>query len=210
MSIRTFGKLSEEQERVVQAVLNGLPRESRREVVDLGAGSMYLSQELLGLGARRVIAVDKEILASADPQIRVVRSTFEEFSAQHTSPIDVAFMSWPVNWMVPGLLNILKRSRQIIYLGSNVNASACGWPALWLYLQGRRIEHYCPDRRNSLIVYGADVDRDGSATLLRPMVGEEHAALVRAMVGEESAAMSGTIMTFPEAESATAQLKRIA
>ena len=137
-------------------------------VHDLGAGDLTLSHTLLQCGAFKVVAVDRaEMPEPLEARIERVTTYFDQFR----DPIDVAFLSWPVNWPC-GLEVLAKRSRLVIYLGQNTDGTACGYPDLWWHLRTREVLHQVfEDPGTSLLVYGPGT-RKGKSRL-----PEEHAAL---------------------------------
>lgn len=140
-------------------------------VWDLGAGDLWHSKMLVALGATGVVAVDKEELPpSPDPRIRTTRSYFD---AVETPPegLSVAYLAWPINHAhIPGLGQLLSRSRTVVYIGSNTHGSACGGPSLMAHLASRSVLAHIPDPQNSLIIYGEWVGK-------RALLPEEWAAL---------------------------------
>ena len=151
------------------------PLVAGRIVHDLGAGDLGLARALRGLGASRVVAIDKAYGSPESPLARdalggtagieLVRAYFRDFS----DPVDVAFVSWPVNWPT-GLAGILERSRVVLYLGKNTDGSACGTPEVFARLASREVLAHVPHRRNTLVAYGP-------VRTARPLLGEELAAL---------------------------------
>jgi hypothetical protein len=157
-----FGKLNQAQRRTLEAVIKG------RLVTDLGAGDCRLAYELLKLGALEVVALDKEPIEAREPlRVTFVRSYFVDYHKD----IGVAFMSWPPNWMCPGLVNLLARAPYVVYLGKNTDGDACGFPKMFEYLLTREVISYVPDKPNTLIVYGPKAS-------VRAPTGEEHAGLL--------------------------------
>lgn len=157
-----YGKLSCAQADILRRHLGG------RVVHDLGAGNLGLTRRLLDLGALSVVAVDKERLPRLrDPRIRCVSTTFEKC----LDTPDVAFVSWPSNRPLPGLVPLLHRAQLVIYLGKNTDGSACGHWTLFSSLLHREVLAYLPERENTMIVYG-----DPGKTVREPL-GEEMAAL---------------------------------
>lgn len=157
-----MGRVSEAQQSVVTEYVRG------QIVHDYGAGNLDLSLLLLRLGAEHVVAVDELVRPSSrnyPPRLTVVKSKFADYSK--TS--EVAFVSWPVNWPM-GLHVLLERTPRVIYLGSNTNGNACGYPKMWLQLAGREVLAHVPDAHNTLIVYGPRKVR-------RPLLLEEKGAL---------------------------------
>lgn len=187
-ALQTYGHWASEMEEVVRPLVDG------KVVWDLGAGSLGHSHRLLELGAEHVMAVDKEHMDDAwwkGRPITPVQSLLADLPIPKT--IEVAFVAWPSNRVLPGLLDLLEVSDRVIYLGSNCNGDFCGWPGLWDYLHFREIEAHVPHYRNSLIVYGQHL----KANERRPMVAEE--------VG----ATCGMVVGFGEAEKTAAEAARL-
>lgn len=149
-------------------------------VWDLGAGFLAHSVRMLELGARGVVAVDRHPcpLSDVPSGVAYIQSTFSRLPLQD---IEVALLAWPVNRALLGLPEILRRSRVVIYLGCNVDGTACGWPDLMRYLCTREVLAHVEHRRNTLAVYG-DVLPDA-----------------RPLLGEELAGISDEVLTFDEA-----------
>ncbi len=147
-----YGHLSLRQCELVRKHVAG------RHVHDLGAGGLALSGLLLELGASSVVAVDKVPFRrdAVDGRIRLVESYFKGC----TEEVEVAFISWPPN--TPSALHgLIARTPLILYIGKNTDGSACGDPALWHELGTREVLDWLPQRRNELIIYGAErVTRD--------------------------------------------------
>jgi hypothetical protein len=128
-------------------------------VHDLGAGDCSLAQELVALGATKVVAVDRRLMSGEfphGPQIELVGRDFATYATQMPQ-IDVAFMSWPDKRREPSLYFLIADAKTIVYLGKNTDGSMCGDPELFRELGKRKILHYLPERKNTLIIYGARV-----------------------------------------------------
>jgi hypothetical protein len=138
-----------------------------KTVHDLGAGRLHLAKELLGLGAERVIAVDRLPRDSDDPRIEQHTSLFEEYKAT----IETAFGSWP-HPKVSALTPLVQRTPLAIILAKVADSTVCGTACLWAMLSKREVLAYVPMKRNSLIVYGA-------ALIERPPLPEEVARVLR-------------------------------
>jgi hypothetical protein len=159
------GTLTREQSVILAAVVRD------RVVHDLGAGSGELSDILVELGATKVIAIDKDWRGSKNlKNVEVHPCYFHDFAGPDP---DVAFLSWPVNWHVNGLVELLEKARLVIYLGTHTGGSACGWSGLFDHLLSRTIVIHAPHWKNTLTVYGPRCDRRG------PRTGEEHAMVTR-------------------------------
>jgi hypothetical protein len=139
-----YGALNQAQAQVVERFVRG------QVVYDFGAANLYVSCELLRLGASKVIAIDKEpVRFRGIPKGIEFRQVL--FRDVLDDPIDIAFVSWPPNYDT-GLIPILRRARIILYLGKNTDGTACGTPDMFQYLLKRKAE-YIPDRHNTLICY---------------------------------------------------------
>lgn len=172
-----FGTLNSEQQRIVSAQVRG------KTVHDFGASDLRLSRVLVGLGADRVIAIEKEkelIPKVTLTSIQVFHGHFRSF----TDPVDTAFVSWPVNWN-SGLEEIVERSPVVIYLGTNMDGTSCGYSSMWRQLAKREILESSPDRKNTLIVYGP-------LRVVRDLHPEEKAALSNEMVSFHTAYKGST------------------
>lgn len=142
----SFGTLTKEQAKYVQHFVAG------RVVTDLGAGDCELARLLKKLGASKVIAVDKNgPIMKESKGVSCVRSYFSDYR----EPIDVAFLSWPINWHVEGLIPALARASTVIYLGKTTDGMMCGWLTMWRHLSARTVLAEYPNPNNTLIVYGA-------------------------------------------------------
>ncbi len=184
-----YGKLNKKQAEALSAAVQGL------DVLDLGAGDLALSHELLKLGAKNVIAVEKEeipqsILRHADPRVKVVQTLIQdtEILALHPS---VVFVSWPQNYHVPGIGLLLDKVYRLIYLGKNTDGTACDANDLFQSLVKREVLAYVPDKTNTLIIYGPK-------TVPRELYGEELAALT----------VDERVWTYEEAENAATDVRR--
>lgn len=135
-------------------------------VHDLGAADLSLSYKLVEGGAKKVVALDRRIsfLRVEDERIKFVQTYFHNYQGK----IDVALISWPVNWPC-GLDHLAARASKVIYLGNNFDGAACGDGPLWKHFQQRNVLAHCPDPANTLIVYGKITGR------VRPPLPEEMA-----------------------------------
>lgn len=148
-----------------------VPHVRGRVVWDLGAGFLTHAKRLLELGASEVVAVDKEEMPDpSSPRITRVRSHFTDLVVPDGG-IDVAFLAFPQNTTLHGLISILERSQVVVYFGSNTDGTACGDVTLFEHLRGRGVLSHVPGRRGSLVVYG------GPCLGMRALVPEEWAAL---------------------------------
>lgn len=156
-----YGSLSVEQEAILRPII------ADNTVHDLGAGDLHLSRRLLTLGAKSIVAIDKERVAPKSEKIRGIQTYFHLFH----DPVDIAFIAWPINHEGLGLTAILKRARIVIYLGKNTDGSSCGAPEIFEHFMTRDLMAYLPTRKNTLMVYG------GALTHPRTPRGEEKAGL---------------------------------
>ena len=139
---QSYGRISEEQQGVIRRFVKD------RVVTDLGAFKLAYSELLLTLGAKAVIAVDKEYMGTPpDPRITCV----EELFADYRSEIDTAFVSWPANYE-NGLVDCVKDAKRIIVVSKNTDGTSCGTPEFYEKLLWRKLDAYVPDKSNSLIV----------------------------------------------------------
>jgi hypothetical protein len=161
-----YGSLTPPQEQVVRDAVTG------RSVIDIGCGDMHYSKRFLQMGALSVVALDKCDLPEHEYGIEIAHTSIDKFErANPDKTFDVGFLSWPVNRLIPGLAALLRRCTTVIYYGSNTGGSACGDPTLFNALLSRRLDHYIPDRRSSLIVCSEALSQPRAPT------GEEKAAL---------------------------------
>ena len=156
-----------------------------RVIHDLGAGNLYLSTVLMLLGAREVIAVDKEPIHDGDygypAKITAGITPVVSLVQDLKQPVAVGFVSWPVNWDI-GLADVLRDSELVIYLGCNTDGTACGDRSFWMQMIGREVLAYVPKRGNTLIIYG-------SKRVLREPLHEEACALDTSTIHEFSDAV---------------------
>jgi len=158
-----FGKLLGKQEAAVKALVEG------KDVCDIGAGDMELSIKLLELGAKKVIAVDKEDYPVPDERIVFIRAYYKDLW-RHTKPPRIAFVSWPINRNEPSLAKLVARFPFIAYLGKNTDMTSCASPGFFQELMHREVMAYLPNKKNVLIIYGPNA-------AVREPYGEELAGL---------------------------------
>ena len=122
-----------------------------KTVYDLGAGDCDHARTLVGLGASSVVAIDK-----VPPVGRVATGVqfIQGYIADVPIPdnVPVVFLGWPQNYAIPGLLEWLHRAETVVYLGSNLNGSACAFPDVFRHFMTRKLAVYIEDRRNNLLV----------------------------------------------------------
>lgn len=144
-----FGELSNNQLQKLQPYIKD------KVIYDLGAGTGEHSAILAKLGAKQVVAIDKEpIRISRNPKILKIEKSFDEVNVEN---IEIAFLSYPANYQTNGLLSLLKKSDQIIYLGRNTGGTACGTVDLFEYFLHRKLIDYISEYRNTLIIYGGEI-----------------------------------------------------
>lgn len=157
-----YGYLDKEQQVVVQEFVSG------HEVMDLGAGDLELSKQLLLLGAQSVVAVDKMLPRQAPEGVELLEDLIHNVKRR----CGVVFVSWLINWPA-GATKILEETETVIYLGKNTEGSLCGCLEVWRHLRGRELLRQVATPRNTLLVYGP-------RQVSRLPVGEELAAWDRA------------------------------
>lgn len=130
---------------------------------DLGAGDFTLSAEMLALGAAEVTAVDRHVpdYVPVPPGVRRVTAYFHDWVGRAPERLGVVLLSWPANWRMEGLIELIERTDRVIYLGKNTDGTACGWRELFEALRRRPVLDHVPDPANDLLIYGpGDVDRE--------------------------------------------------
>jgi len=184
-----YGRLTPVMEPLIAEIIHG------KEVWDLGAGDLDHAKHLLRLGADRVMAVDKEGFSASKfrgTAIHPIHSYFQDVIPP-AQGIEVAFVSWPANNRLPGLTDLLRASRVVIYLGNNTGGAACGGLEMFDHLTRRKVVFHLPERRNSLIIYGDPLPEDERRPLL----------------GEELAFVSGMLMSFEAAQETATEVAEI-
>lgn len=141
----SWGRLSDAQREAIR------PFVVDKTVTDLGAGDGSLASQLLGLGARLVVAIEKEHSPRWISPHPGISWKWERFNPSHVSPL--VFVSWPANRVEPALLHLVAGASTVIYLGSNVNSSMCAWPGFYERLATRRILAHVPEVKNTLTIY---------------------------------------------------------
>ena len=162
----SYGEITEEMQEVLTPLVDG------RTIYDLGAGDLAHSHLLVRLGAHAVVAVDKAPMPKPRcPEVSRLPGHFWELPVPDR--IDVAFLSWPQTYPMPGLIDWLDAADVVVYLGHNFDDSCCGSAELFFYLTRRRVVDEVLGRRNTLLVLG---DRLAGT---RPMTAEEGAHFSR-------------------------------
>lgn len=162
----SYGEITDEMEEVLAPLVDG------KTVYDLGAGDLAHSHVLAGLGAARVVAVDK--VPMPKPRCSEVSRLTGHFGRLPVPDhIDVAFLGWPQTYPLPGLLDWLDVADVVVYLGHNFDDSYCGSPELFFYMTRRSLLREVLSQQNTLLVLG---DRLAE---MRPMTSEEAAHFSR-------------------------------
>jgi hypothetical protein len=170
-----YGIITAEMMAVIDPFVRG------KEVWDFGAGDLTHAETLAALGATKVVAIDKAQMPKLhSSRVMPVWTYFSNVDVP-ASGIRVAFVAWPVNYVMWELIGILDQADVVIYLGSNTDGNACGFPGLFEHLVKRELLAHVPYQRNSLIVVGK---RLPTRRLETP---------------EEVAAQSGFLFTFDDA-----------
>lgn len=121
-------------------------------VYDLGAGDLELAHEMDALGARKIIAVDRhDMPPPRTKRVQTVRSHFHQWNAPES--MDVAFLSWPVNWCSDAE-RLLPRAKIVVYVGRCTDSTLCGSLEFWGHVRHREVLAVVPNRHNVLIIYG--------------------------------------------------------
>jgi len=159
-----MGQLNEAQREALK------PFVADKVVHDFGAGNCLLAHVLLELGAKRVICIDRHTMPPPETErVETWEGHYEDFR-EHAKSVDVALMSWPVNWTCC-LEPFVWGARVVIYLGKCTDGSMCGYDGLWRALTAQEVLAHVPDRMNTLIVYGPDSRPDSR------LYPEEHAGV---------------------------------
>jgi len=132
------------QDRISPIVVN-------KQVWDLGCGDMEYAI-MLATMASHVIAVDKSRWAQPPLGVTFRQSYFLEISLD--APAEVAFLSWPINHPLAGLIGLLMQFETVIYLGQNDSFTSCGWPGLFQYFLTRELIGHHANSKNTLAIYG--------------------------------------------------------
>jgi len=147
---KSYGRITPPMFELMRKMVKG------KRVFDFGAHDLTLSKELLVLGAEHVVAIDKEVGKRDTSRITTFDGSFELYLTVMPviQPEDVAFVSWPSNHPLPGLLDCLKPFSTVIYLGKNTDGSSCAWPGFFLEMLHRSLIECIPHHRNTLLVWG--------------------------------------------------------
>ena len=163
----TFGFIAKEFEKPLKEAIKG------KTVLDLGAGDLEIAKALLELGAKHIVAVDRDGFGRKyHPKIDTHHMYFDQFMTMKKRPKwDVLFMSWPCNWDLPGVQQLLDVSKKIIIISKCTDGSMCGTPKLWRYLSELEVVWCIPHPKNVLTIY------NNKTVEKRPLTGEEHAGI---------------------------------
>jgi len=151
-----YWSLTDEQRILLQKIV------FKRNVLDLGAGDLTLSEWCLRAGAASVTAVDTYLDRRRIEGVIPVSCRFQTYLEQTVGdpPHDVLVLSWPTRYECLGLVDLLKKHPCVVYLGKNTDGQWSGTPGMFEVLQKREILHHIPDTRNTMLVYGNEpVDR---------------------------------------------------
>lgn len=144
------------------------------EVHDLGAGDLRQCDDLLSLGVRSIIAVDKRYAharrVGTPGRIKITGDSFDEYAGRRPR-IDIAFVSWPEAYAPQALVDLVAPARLVVYIGSNFDGTVCGSHALWQHLVRRQVLVSVSAPSETLIVYGPIVDHP------RRLLPEEYAGI---------------------------------
>lgn len=150
-----YGRFSDAHKRVVRSFVRG------RTVVDLGAGDCFRTAVLAELGPKSVIAVDPDLpteprsFGEPTAPVEMLPWSAYEFARRYTARIDVLYLAWPYPGLErEGFKELTDRADLVIYVGSNVEGSACGPTHFFMRMLQREVLAYRPERENTLIVYG--------------------------------------------------------
>lgn len=168
---RGYWSLTKEQAEVVRALVVD------RNVVDLGAGDLSFSEQMVKFGARSVRAIEPReprwghVLG---PKIQLIQATMKETPPQKA---DVALVSWPSTYspLTWEYTPHFDQADTVIYVGNNVDGTACGTATLFQYFLTRELIEHVPDRRNTLLVYAGKCPE-------RQPVGEELAGMTHSHI----------------------------
>jgi hypothetical protein len=133
-----------------------------KHVLDIGGYDASLASKLIDGGAKSVTVLDKERPLHEQNRhpgkITCKQQTFEEFLAADQHTWEVGVISWPVNndYAMRPAIEILKRCKEVAYMGCNLDGTQCGTQLLWQYLTTRKRIKNNPTRRNSLLTYAAE------------------------------------------------------
>lgn len=162
----SYGKIFLDFEAPIRAQVQG------QVVHDLGAGDTTLALQLVGLGAKQVLLLDKEHIFTPPSlqSLKAIRTYYSDWTGWED--VRVAFLSWPPSH-TPGLVKGLEKVPTVIYMGANHGGTSAGSVALFQHFLQRPLLTYIPNPKNSLLIYGS-WNREADP---RSPVGEEQAGL---------------------------------
>lgn len=163
--VATYGSLMSWQEDRLRPFVRG------RRLVDYGCGNLEFTLQVLGLGARHVLAYDKE-RAVVPAELRHRLSFTQGCYLDRPPSTRTAIVSWPYNTDT-GIDLRLHTAPRVIYVGRNTGGTVCGYVDFWLELFRREVLCYAPDEHNVLIVYGDYLEKR------RKLKPEEYAAIAQ-------------------------------
>lgn len=166
----SYGQITPDMESIIKLYIKD------RIVYDFGAGSCSLSIEMVRMGAKMVYAIDKNIGSLEDEKMVKISMAFDEHLAIRPLVKDdsIAFISWPANYPMKGLLESLEVFKTIIYIGKNTDGSSCAWPVFFGLMMSRKLLEHIPDKQNTMLIWG-----EGMGNATRPPVKEERAGMDR-------------------------------
>jgi len=144
----SHGRLNAQQRTALQPYVQG------KCIYDLGAGDLALAHQLASMDAEHVIAVDKEYpywVRSRSSRVEKRQCRYEQVLGESVSTL---FISWPANWVDVPLLVLTVSAETIIYLGNNLDGTACGFKEFFEHLLFRELLVHEPDHLNTLLVCG--------------------------------------------------------
>lgn len=165
----SYGSFTKKQREVVQTIVTG------NRVFDLGCGNMSLSMQLLQMGAKHVVAIDRMLVEAPMKKMTQVPLFFEQYydiGENLPTAKDIVFTSWPANHSMPGFTALCHTAGIVIYLGKNTDGIACATPAFFKMMQHRTVLAHYPHRDNTLLVYGKYTSELGSVTVRKQFVEE--------------------------------------
>jgi hypothetical protein len=127
-------------------------------VHDLGCGPLMPALRFLAESGALVHCVDKE--PAEEAMLKLARESaamgYHQCLFENYKPtkIEVAFVSWPANHHMPGLMRLLKMAHTIVYVGQNTDYSACGFREMFTHFTTRPLLAHVPHPKNTLLVLG--------------------------------------------------------
>ena len=150
----SYGQLTPDMLEAIESVVQG------KVVVDLGAGSCRKARWLVRAGAKHVHAVDKDPTPLPAGAVGVTyHEQYLHTFAERPPEYDVAFVSWPVNHRISGLVDLCQRAKKVIYIGCNYEGSACGFREFYLHMIGRELLAEVQSRQNTMLILGDELPK---------------------------------------------------